>query len=250
MDMSQNEGSEWILRRSLFYAAFLATIPVLMGYFSIGIAFGVLLQSAGYGPLWAVFMSLTVYAGSCQFLECSLLAQAAPLPQVALMTLLLNFRHLFYGLSALDKFKGAGWKKPYLIFSLTDETYALLTGVRPPVGKDSHTFYFCIALLNQAYWILGSLLGAALGALIPIDTTGIDFAMSALFVTIAVDQWKAYGRKGRRQRLPALVGLGCTLLFLILLGPELFLIPSLIGICVLLLLCRRFLSGEREEAAA
>lgn len=238
------------MRRSLFYTAFMATIPVLMGYLSIGIAFGVLLQSAGYGPLWAIFMSLTVYAGSSQFLECSLLAQAVPLPQVALMTLLLNFRHLFYGLSTLEKFKGAGWKKPYLIFSLTDETYALITGVQPPVGKDPHIFYFCIALLNQGYWILGSLLGAALGALIPIDTTGIDFAMTALFVTIAVDQWKAYGHKGRKHRLPALIGLGCAVLFLILLGPERFLIPSLIGICILLLFCRRYLSWEEKEAAA
>lgn len=236
------------MRRTLFSAAFVATIPVLMGYLSIGIAFGLLLQSIGYGPLWALFMSLVVYAGSSQFLECSLLAVAAPLPQVAFLTLLLNFRHLFYGLSLLDKFKGTGVYKPYLIFSLTDETYALLTGVRPPIGKDPGTFYFTIALLDHIYWILGSLLGAAAGALITFNTKGIDFAMTALFVAIAADQWKALGMGGLKKHLPALIGLGCTLVSLLLFGADRLLIPALIAMCGLLLLLRRRLepAGRRE----
>ncbi|MCI8360654.1 MAG: branched-chain amino acid ABC transporter permease [Clostridiales bacterium] len=228
----------------------MATIPVLMGYLSVGIAFGILLQATGYGPLWAVFMSLTVYAGSSQFLECTLLAQAAALPQVALMTFLLNFRHFFYGLSLLDKLKGAGCKKPYLIFSLTDETYALLTGVRPPIGKDPHVFYLVIALLNQCYWVLGSFLGAALGSLFSFNTAGIDFAMTALFVTIAVDQWKVRGRKKGTGRLPALIGCGCTLLSLAVFGADKLLVPALIAICCLLLALRRRLDPDREEAAA
>lgn len=228
----------------------MATIPVLMGYLSIGVAFGILLQATGYGPLWAVFMSLTVYAGSSQFLECTLLAQAAALPQVALMTLLLNFRHLFYGLSLLEKFKGAGLKKPYLIFSLTDETYALLTGVRPPIGKNPHTFYLVIALLNQCYWVLGSFLGAALGTLLSFNTAGIDFAMTALFVAIAADQWKAAGQKKIKKRLPALMGCGCTLLSLFIFGAGNLLIPALVAMCCLLLVFRRQLDPDREGAAS
>lgn len=235
------------MRRSLFSAAFRATIPVLMGYLSIGIAFGILLRAAGFGPLWALFMSLTVYAGSSQFLECTLLAQAAPLLQVALMTLLLNFRHLFYGLSLLDKYKGAGAKKPYLIFSLTDETYALLTGVRPPVGKDAHSFYFLIALLNQGYWVAGSLLGAAVGSFFTFNTTGIDFAMTALFVAIAADQWRVLGMKGLKRHLPALIGFGCSLICLLLFGADRLLIPALIAMCLLLILFRRQIDGDREE---
>ena len=227
----------------------MATIPVLMGYLSIGIAFGVLLQATGYGPLWAVFMSLTVYAGSSQFLECTLLAQSVALPQVALMTFLLNFRHFFYGLSLLDKLKGAGCKKPYLIFALTDETYALLTGVRPPIGKDPHAFYLVIALLNQCYWVLGSFLGAGLGSLISINTTGIDFAMTALFVTIAVDQWRVRGRQRMKGRLPALIGGGCTLLALAVFGADKLLIPALAATCCLLLVLRRQLDPDRGEAA-
>ena len=221
-----------------------------MGYLSIGIAFGILLRATGFGPLWAVFMSLTVYAGSSQFLECNLLAQAAPLAQVALMTLLLNFRHLFYGLSLLDKYKGAGVKTPYLIFSLTDETYALLTGVRPPIGKDPHTFYLTIALLNQGYWVAGSLLGAAVGSFFTFNTAGIDFAMTSLFVAIAADQWRALGMKGIKKHLPALIGCGCTLISLILFGADKLLIPALIAMCFLLVLFRRQLEGEREGAAA
>ena len=174
------------LKHSAFSAAFPYTIPVLMGYLSIGMAFGMMLQAVGYGPLWAVFMSLVIYAGSGQYLGCTLLAQGAALPQVALLTFLLNFRHLFYGLSLLDRFQGAGKRKPYLIFALTDETYALLTSVSPPYGVDPCDFYWAVSLLNHGYWILGSLIGSILGSILPLDTSGIDFAMTAVFVVIAV----------------------------------------------------------------
>ena len=121
-----------------------------MGYLSIGIAFGLMLQAVGYGPLWAVFMSLIIYAGSGQYLGCTLLAQGTALPQVALLTFLLNFRHLFYGLSLLDTFQGTGAKKPYLIFSLTDETYALMTSVHPPAGVNPDRFYLAVAMLDHS----------------------------------------------------------------------------------------------------
>ena len=234
--------------RKALAAAFPATVPVLMGYLSIGMAFGLMLQAVGYGPLWAVFMSVIIYAGSGQYLGCTLLATAAPLPQVAMLTLLLNFRHIFYGLSLLDKFRGTGWRKPYLIFALTDETYALLTGAVPPAGVNAASYYFSIAILDHSYWILGSLIGATIGTLITFNTEGIDFAMTALFVVIAVDQWKAAG-KGARRHLPALIGIGCTAAAVVvtrLLGSDNMIIPALAAICLLLLGLRRQLEAPEE----
>ena len=229
-------------RKSLA-AAFPVTVPVLMGYLAIGIAFGFMLQAIGYNFIWAFFMSLTIYAGSGQYLGVSLLSSAAALSTVAVMTLLINFRHLVYGLSMLEKFRGMGLRKFYMIFSLTDETYALLSSVRPPVGVDPRNFYFSIALLDQSYWILGSVIGAVAGALLPIDTTGIDFAMTALFVVIAVDQWRAYKR-----HLPALLGAGAPLLSRFLVGAEKMLLPAL-GVIVLALLLLRRRLDERGTAA-
>ena len=146
--------------RKALAAAFPVTVPVLMGYLAIGMAFGFMLQDIGYNFIWAFFMSLTIYAGSGQYLGVSLLAAAASLGTVALMTLLINFRHLVYGLSMLEKFRGMGWRKFYMIFSLTDETYALLSSAQAPVGVNPKNFYFAIALLDQSYWILGSVIGA------------------------------------------------------------------------------------------
>ena len=222
--------------------AFPVTIPVLMGYLAIGIAFGFMLQSIGYNFIWAFFMSLTIYAGSGQYLGVSLLSSCAALGTVALMTLIINFRHLVYGLSMLEKFRGMGLRKFYMIFSLTDETYALLSSVQAPVGVNPRNFYFSIALLDHSYWILGSVIGALAGALLPIDTTGIDFAMTALFVVIAVDQWKAY-----KKHLPALLGAAVTLVSLTLVGADNMLLPALAVIVGVLLLLRDRLDDTPEE---
>ena len=187
--------------RKALSAAFPVTVPVLMGYLAIGIAFGLMLQEIGYNFIWAFFMSLTIYAGSGQYLGVTLLGAAASLGTVAVMTLLINFRHLVYGLSMLEKFRGMGPRKLYMIFSLTDETYALLSSARAPVGVDPRNFYFAIALLDQSYWVLGSVIGSLLGAALGFDTTGVDFAMTALFLVIAVGQWRTAG-----SHLPALLG--------------------------------------------
>ena len=233
--------------RKALSAAFPVTVPVLMGYLAIGIAFGLMLQEIGYNFIWAFFMSLTIYAGSGQYLGVALLATAAGLGTVALMTLLINFRHLVYGLSMLEKFRGMGWRKLYMIFSLTDETYALLSSARAPVGVDPKNFYFAIALLDQSYWILGSVIGAVAGAVIPFSTEGVDFAMTALFVVIAVDQWKAY-----QKHLPALIGGAVTVVFLIILGSvfgqDQMLLISL-GVIVLLLLILRDRLEEKEGSS-
>ena len=229
--------------RKALSAAFPVTVPVLMGYLSIGIAFGLMLERAGYNFIWAFFMSLTIYAGSGQYLGVELLATGAVLADVALLTLLINFRHLVYGLSMLEKFRDMGPRKLYMIFSLTDETYALLSSVQVPLGVSPRNFYFCVALLDQSYWILGSVIGAVAGALLPLDITGIDFAMTALFVVIAVEQWKTY-----KSHFPALLGAGATLLFLVLIGQEQMLLPSLGVIVLVLLLAREHLDrAERPE---
>ena len=228
-------------RRSLA-AAFPHTVPVLMGYLSIGIVFGWMLSAAGFHPLWSAIMSVTIYAGSGQYLGVELLSKAAPLQDAAFLTLILNFRHLVYGLSMLEKFRNLGWRKLYMIFALTDETYALLAGVSVPEGVAGKDFFFSIALLDHLYWIAGSIIGAVAGALITIDTEGIDFAMTALFLVIAVEQWQS-----NDDHSPVFLGALGTLACLLLFGPEngRFLIPALaILVAGLLLLRPRLERGE------
>ena len=214
-------------------AAFSVTVPVLMGYLAIGMAFGLMLQSIGYGVGWALLMSLVIYAGSGQYLGVSLLAAGASLTQTAFLTLMVNFRHLVYGLSMLEKFRGMGARKFYMIFSLTDETYALLSSAKAPEGVDEHDFFFAVALLDHSYWIAGSIIGAVLGAALGFDTTGVDFAMTALFLVIAVGQWRAAG-----SHLPALLGGAATLISLLLAGAEDMLLPALGMIVTALALLR------------
>lgn len=229
------------MNRKTLAAAFPVTVPVLMGYLAIGMAFGLMLQSIGYGVVWAFFMSLTIYAGSGQYLGVSLLAAGASLPQVAFLTLMVNFRHLVYGLSLLEKFRDMGPRKLYMIFSLTDETYALLSSAKAPEGVDEHDFYFTVALLDHSYWILGSVLGSLVGAALGFDTTGVDFAMTALFLVIAVGQWKAAG-----SHLPVLLGGAATLVSLLLVGEKNMLLPAL-GIIVLALTLLRPWMEERSS---
>ncbi len=232
--------------RKTLAAAFPLTVPVLMGYLAIGIAFGLMLQSAGWGVGWAALMSLTIYAGSGQYLGVSLLAAGAPLAQVAFLTLMVNFRHLVYGLSMLEKFRGMGWRKLYMIFSLTDETYALLSSAKAPEEVDEHRFFFAVALLDQSYWVLGSVIGSLLGSALGFDTTGVDFAMTALFLVIAVGQWRAGG-----SHVPALLGGAATLASLLIVGAEDMLLPALGIIVAVLVLLRPRLDAEkmREEGA-
>lgn len=229
--------------RKAFAAAFPATLPVMFGFIPLGIAFGLLMNAAGYNVFWSFFMSLFVYAGSAQFMGVELLAAAAPLPQVALMTLILNFRHLVYGLSMLEKYRGVGRRKPYLIFALPDETYALLSSGQVPEGVVPGDYYLAVSMLNQIYWVTGSVLGGLLGAALPINTQGADFAMTALFVVIALGQWE-----DKKNHPSALLGLGAAVLSLILFGPDRFLIPALAAIIFSLLVLRGKL--DREEVAA
>ena len=230
-----------------FRAALPRTLPVLAGYLVLGVAFGLVLNSIGLGVFWAAARSILVYAGSAQFLAVSLIGASASLPQVALLTFLLNFRHFFYGLSMVSRYQGVGKRKLYLAFALSDETYAILAGALPPAQVDPADYYFAVSLLDQCYWVAGSLIGATVGQLITFDTTGVDFAMTALFVVLAVEQWKS-----ARRHAPALFGVCCGVVSLLIFGPDLFLIPALAAIVALLLLFRRRLEEDRsgEGAAA
>ncbi|MDD2297072.1 MAG: AzlC family ABC transporter permease, partial [Sphaerochaetaceae bacterium] len=189
--------------RAIIKQALLRTIPVMMGYLVLGIAFGLLLQKAGYHWVWALGISLFVFAGSMQFVLVGLLVQQAPLTTVAVTTLLVNSRHLFYGLSFIERFKKMGKRGLYMIFALTDETYALLCAAGE-VGstEDRDNLAWWMALLNQSYWVIGSTLGALLGSYITFNITGIEFAMTALFTVIVVEQWL-----NSKNHLPSILGL-------------------------------------------
>lgn len=225
--------------KKAFKSAFPFTIPVLLGYLSIGIAFGLLFEKAGYNFIWAFFTSLFVYAGALQFIAVSFFYGGIGLIQIAIMTLVINVRHIFYGLSFLDRFDRMGLKKWYMAFALTDETYSLLCIVDAPEDVNKNKFYLALALLNQSYWIIGSVIGSIAGSLIRIDTTGMDFAMTALFIVIFIDQWRAY-----KTHIPALLGLICSILALIAFGPDSLAIPAMILIVLALMLGRRFIEPK------
>ena len=214
--------------------AFLSTLPVMAGYVVLGTGFGILLTSKGYGPLWSVAMSVCIYAGSMQYLAVDLLAGGAGLITAALTALMVNARHLFYGISMLGKYRSTGKYKPYLIFALTDETYSLNCGPLPDGVEDGPKYYFLVSVFNHCYWVLGSLLGSVLGTVIPFSTEGIDFALTTLFVTVFVEQWLS-----TKDHIPALIGLAASVICLILFGPGGFLIPAMALITALLALYRK-----------
>lgn len=229
------------MKRELWKIVFLKTLPVMAGYMVLGLGFGILFEKNGYGFWWSLAMSLLVYAGSMQYVAIGLMTSGASLVSTALTTLMVNARHLFYGISMVERYKDAGKKKPYLIFALTDETYSLVCSDDYPEGADPHVYCFMISLINQCYWVLGSILGSLVGSAITFNTTGIDFAMTALFVTVFVEQWLS-----TKNHLPALLGVGCSVICLLLFGSESFLIPSMIAITVMLTLSKNIL--EKKDA--
>ncbi|GAB1484023.1 hypothetical protein MASR2M78_28400 [Treponema sp.] len=184
---------EAILKRRLFFEALRYSIPVLLGYLAIGIAFGLLLVDSGYPWYLALIMSLVMYAGAAQFIAVGLFAAGSSLVEAALITLVVNARHMAYGLSMLGRYAASGRLRPYLIFSLTDETFALLSalgesGTSEKELEERSFFMFCVSALNQGYWTLGTLIGALVGSLLPWNLDGLDFALSALFVVLMVEQ--------------------------------------------------------------
>lgn len=220
--------------------SFKYSVPIFFGYIPLGFAFGVMLQAAGYNAVWAFFMSIFIFSGTGQYLIVSMLATGATIPNVILMTFLLHMRYFFYGLSMIDKYHKIGKNKWYLIFGLTDETYAVLSTEKPPEGISRQAFYTSVTFLNHCYWIIGSVLGALIGGVLPFSTKGIDFVMTALFAVIVVEQWKAH-----KIHFPALLGFAVPIVSLIALGADHFLIPSLLVVSAILLCLRPRL--EKEE---
>ena len=180
-------GSSMALR-----AAFPATIPVMTGFLCLGTAYGLLMQSKGYGPGWSVLMSAIAFGGSMQFVAVTLLTTAFDPVQAFLLSVMVNARHMFYGLSLLDKYKGLGKVRPFLIYVLCDETFSMVSTLEPPEGVARRDFYFWISLLDYLYWITGTALGGLLGSFLTFDTTGLDFALTALFVVLFIYGWNQY----------------------------------------------------------
>lgn len=210
------------------------TVPVLSGYIVLGMGFGILMQTKGYGIWWTLAMSVFVYAGSMQYLAVDLLTGGASLISAAITTLMVNARHLFYGISMVDRYKGAGKKKPYLIFALTDETYSLVcSGNEDKSDEERHRYYFLVSVFDQIYWVCGSVIGSLLGQVIPFSTEGIDFALTALFVTVFVEQWKS-----TKDHIPAIVGVVASVLSLAIFGADDFLIPAMVLITAALSLLK------------
>lgn len=228
--------------KEAFKRAFPYTIPVLTGYIFIGIAFGVMFAEKGYSFLWAMLMSLMVYAGSGQYLAVNFFAPGVSFLQMIFMTLMVNVRHIFYGISLLDKFNHMGKKRWYMIFGLTDETYSLLCTTKIPEDVEEDKFLFAISIMNQSYWIIGSGIGALAGTMIPFDSTGIDFAMTALFVVIFVEQWME-----RRNRIPELLGIAAAIACLQIFGVDGFVLPSMVVIIFVLLISRKRLERQVDE---
>lgn len=228
--------------KEAFKKAFPYTIPVLTGYLFIGIAFGVMYAEKGYSFLWAVLMSLLVYAGSGQYLAVNFFVPGVSFLQVIFMTLMVNIRHIFYGISLLEKFNKMGKKRWYMIFGLTDETYSLLCTTRIPEGVEEDKFLFTISILDQSYWVIGSAIGGLAGTLIPFNSEGIDFAMTALFVVIFVEQWM-----DKKNRIPEVIGIVAAVICLQVFVADSFVLPSMILIILVLFMIKPRLERKEDD---
>lgn len=212
--------------------AVVATLPVLTGYLVLGFGFGIILKASGYGILLAFVMSFAIYAGSMQYVAIGLITGGASLITTAITTLMVNARHLFYGISMLDKYKNVGGAKPYLIFALTDETYSLVCGDNLDMTEvERKRYYLFVSLFNHFYWVIGSVLGVLVGSIVKFNTEGIDFALTALFLTVFIDQWL-----NSKKHAPAIIGVAVSVACLLIFGSGNFLIPAMLVISLLLCL--------------
>ena len=227
------------MNKQTIRTAFLDTLPVMTGYVFLGFGFGILMYQQGYGVGWSFAMSFFIYAGSMQYMAVGLLTGGASLLTAALTTVVVNARHLFYGISMVDAYKGTGRKKPYMIFALTDETYSLVSQAQLDPGINRHSYCFLVSLFDHLWWVSGTVLGALAGSLIPLNYEGIEFVLTALFVTIFVEQWLS-----TRDHRPALVGLIATGACLLIFGKDIFLIPSMALIAAILVGMKK---AERKD---
>lgn len=224
-------------------AAFPSTIPIMTGFLFLGLSYGIYMNSCGFSFLYPMFMSMTIFAGSMEFVTCNMLLGAFAPFQAFVMTLMVNARHIFYGISMLDRFKGLGLKKIYLIFGMCDETFSINYTANIPDDVDKGDFMFFVTLLNQFYWVFGATLGGLLGSLIKFNTKGIDFVMVAMFVVIFLEQWLK-----DKTHINSLIGLVISVVCLIIFKADNFILPSMICILAVLTLIRKTLEkGEIEK---
>ncbi|NLB33803.1 MAG: branched-chain amino acid ABC transporter permease [Tissierellia bacterium] len=221
-------------------AAFPHTIPIFTGFIFIGIAYGILMNSKGYGFGWSLLFSLIVFAGSSQYVAITFLTSVFNPVYALMMSLMINARHLFYGISLIEKFRDTGKLKPFLIFGLCDETFSVVCSAEPPEGVNKGWFMFFITFLNYIYWALGSTLGGLIGSMVSFNTKGLDFVLTALFVVIFIGQWKS-----QKDHKPAIIGVACTFICLIAFGPNNFIIPSMIAIIAALTVLKKDTEKKR-----
>lgn len=226
------------MKRKAFRAALPHTLPICVGFLFMGASYGFLMRSKGFALPYPILMSMLIFAGSMEFVTVNLLLSAFRPVYAFFLTLMVNARHLFYGISMLEKYKNTGRKKFYLIFGMCDESFTVNCSVTPPPDVDRGWFMFFVTLLNQAYWVSGAALGALLGSVLRFDTTGIEFVMTALFVVMFLNQWE-----GSKDHRPALVGLGCSALCLLVFGSGSFILPAMALITLCLLLDQKRLRG-------
>lgn len=223
-------------------AAFPHTIPVFTGFIFLGIAYGILMDANGYGVGWSLLMSLIAFGGSGQYLAITFLTSAFNPLYAFLMILMVNARHLFYGISMLDKYKNTGKLKPFLIFGLCDETFSVVYATEAPEDVNENWFMFFITLLQYLYWALGTAIGGVLGAMITFNTEGLDFVLTALFVVIFLGQWKS-----NKDHKPAIIGVLSSIACIILFGADNFIIPAMVVIILILTAIRKQYMDEDES---
>lgn len=229
-------------RRKALAAAFPLTIPILTGFLFLGFTYGMYMHAAGFPFYYPMIMSLVIFAGSMEFVAVNLLLGPFQPLEAFLLTLMVNARHLFYGIAMLERYKGLGLKKLYLIFGMCDESFSINCTAQPPEGVDRGWFYCFVTLLDHGYWFLGATLGGVFGALLPVSTEGLEFVMTAMFVVIFLEQWKKDTR-----HFSALLGLGASALCLVLWGPDGFMLPAMAAILACLLLVRTPMEQEAAQ---
>ena len=229
------------MKSKAFRAALPYTIPICIGFLFLGISYGFFMHSKGFSFLYPVLMSLFIFAGSMEFVTVNLLLTAFNPLSAFLLALMVNARHLFYGISMLDKYKNTGLKKPYLIYGMCDESFCINCTVTPPADVDKGWFMLFVTLLNQIYWVAGAALGSLLGSVISFDTTGIEFVMTALFVVMFINQWEETDN-----HRSALTGVFCSMVCLFLFGAQHFIIPAM----ALIIACFSLMARPKQEAAS
>lgn len=222
--------------------AFPHTIPIMTGFLFLGMSYGIYMHVSGFSFWYPMLMAMTIFAGSVEFVCVNFLLGAFNPLQAFIVTLILNARHIFYGISMLDRFKGMGWKKIYLIFGMCDETFSVNYTADIPKDVDSGWFMFFVTLLNQIYWVLGATLGGLFGSLITFNTEGLDFVMTAMFVVIFLEQYLK-----DKNHLSSYIGLGVSLLMLIFFGADNFMIPAIAGILVCLSVARKSMEEKEKD---